>query len=230
MSILKKLFGKSSVASKAQENSYPSRMNSSDFKKIVTIKLAPYLRANGWKGSGFNFVKVGKPITKVLTIQPSSAGGKFCIEIGIYFDFIKLNKNKEPKKLKTWDLEFRTRLTPESESDYWWNFPKSELEESKVFKNIIRLFETRGQDYFNSYNDWRENFFNISPSDIEEKKVWKHIPMTKIRTALFLARMHDHFGNPEKVKPLAEYGLTQVDGKKGSGLINEFNELIEKSL
>ena len=169
MNILKKLFGNPNTESEPQESLYPSRMNSSDFKKVVTKKLAPYLRNNGWKGSGFNFVNVGEPITKVLTIQPSSAGGKFCIEIGVYFDFIKLNESKDIKKLKTWDLEFSKRLTPESDSDYWWNFPKSEIEEEKIFEHITQLFETRGQNYFNSYNNWRDIFFNTSPT-------WKELP------------------------------------------------------
>jgi len=204
-------------------------MKSTEFKKIVTKRLAPYLRDNGWKGTGFNFLKQNDTTTQVLTIQPSGAGGKFCVEIGVFFHFMADYTNKEPSKLKTWDLEFRTRLAPANESDHWWDFPKSESAEDGIFESIIDLLETTGKDYFDSYSDWKQNFKKISPEDIEDKRVWTYIPLTKIRTALFLARFHDHHENLDQIRPLAEYGLAQVDGRKGSALIAEFNKLIKKS-
>lgn len=35
----------------------PRYIKSSDFKKIVTKEIAPYLRKLGWKGSGYDYTR-----------------------------------------------------------------------------------------------------------------------------------------------------------------------------
>ena len=131
-------------------------MKSADFKKIVTKELAPFLRYNEWKGTGFDYTRHIGNIIQAFTVQPSSAGGKFCIEIGVHFDFIPLSVEKEFSKMKTWDMDITTRLTPNNESDYWWDFPKNENESNLLFNELKRLISSNGHNYFDQFNKWEE--------------------------------------------------------------------------
>lgn len=119
-------------------------MKSTEFKKLVTKELAPFLRNLNWKGSGFNYSKKVGNIIRLLTIQPSSSGGKFCIEIGIHFDFIPLEIEKDLSKIKTWDVDIRNRLTPNESGDFWWDFPTTEHSVKSLFDEINSLIQKKG--------------------------------------------------------------------------------------
>jgi hypothetical protein len=203
-------------------------MKSADFKKIVTKELAPVLRKNGWKGSGFDYTIHKDNIIKGLTIQPSGSGGKFCIEVGIHFDFIPLTVEKEFSKMKAWDMDIRSRLTPNNDYDFWWNFPKTEDQTRDLFEELVKLISSIGESYFEKFINWEDNVLKFSPEDVEEGVTKKLINITQMRTALLLARINKHLNNNEKAIEFSEYGLSKVNGNKGAGLIPHFEEIIKK--
>ncbi|MGD1841003.1 MAG: DUF4304 domain-containing protein [Thermonemataceae bacterium] len=204
-------------------------MKSADFKKIVTKEIAPFLREQGWKGTGFNYTKHIGNIIRALTIQPSSAGGKFCVEIGIHFDFIPLKGGKEFTKMKTWDMEIRTRLTPHGESDFWWDFPTNENDRAQLFDALRELITTRGEAYFKPFDQWKEIITKFSIDDIENGNTKSLFKIPPLSTALLLARINDEIGNREKAIAFSKYGLSKIQGKKGAGLIPDFKSIIEKA-
>ena len=58
--------------------------------------------------------------------------------------------------MKTWDMDITTRLTPNNESDYWWDFPKNENESNLLFNELKRLISSNGHNYFDQFNKWEE--------------------------------------------------------------------------
>ena len=204
-------------------------MKSTEFKKIVNKKLAPFLRKENWKGSGFDYRKKVGNVIRLLTIQPSSSGGKFCIEIGIHFDFISLKTEKDLSKIKTWDVDIRNRLTPNESGDYWWDFPITEQIENSLFEEIKNLIFGKAELYFESYNDWDNETSKLSIEDIEKGNSKKIFPLPPLRSALMISRINLHLGRNEKAIEFAEYGLSKITGMKGSGLIPKFDEIKEKA-
>lgn len=204
-------------------------MKSTEFKKIVTKNLTPFLREKNWKGSGFYYTKNIENIIRIITIQPSRSGGKFCIEIGIHFDFIPLILPKDFSKIKTWDVDIHDRLTPDDFGDFWWDFPSNGQIENILFEEIKGLIIRKAEPYFDKYNNWKENISELKVTDIENGKSKKMFPIQPLRTILMIARINMHLGKNERAIEFSRYGLSVITGNKGSALIPIFNDIIEKA-
>lgn len=202
-------------------------MKSAEFKKIVSKELAPFLRENKWKGSGFNYTKQIGNIIRVITIQPSSAGLKFCIELGVDFDFLTV-KNKTPN-IKTWNTEIRTRLTPNNENDFWWNFPNDENNTKALFEELKQLISTIVDFFFIQYDDWENTIPTLSVQNIENGDTQKLFKLHPLRTALLFARINSYLNNAQKAIEFSRYGISKINGIKGSSLISDFEEIINKN-
>ncbi len=205
-------------------------MKSSEFKKIVAKEFAPFLRKQGWKGSGFDFRKEDNGIINVLTIQPSRYGGEFCVEIGVYFYFLpplmKLEFQLVPNKIKTWDLEVRRRMAPNENEDYWWKFPEDEEDSKDLFEGLKKLFLEQAISYFENYQQWQGFISNVSVEDIENGATRHFFNSTALRTALFVARVKEYLGEKDEAILFSEYGLSKIEGKRGSGLREYFEKII----
>ncbi len=205
-------------------------MKSSEFKKVVTKNFAPFLRKNGWKGSGFDFRKEENDIINVLKIQPSRYGGEFCIEIGVYFSFLspllELEFKIDSKKITTWDLEIRKRLTPDGKKDFWWKFPNNEAEAESVFEEIKTLFLKNAIPYFDKYQHWKDFAYSVSIDKIENGDTKDFFTSIPLRTALFVARLKEYLGEKEDAVLFSKYGLSKIEGQRGAGLIKYFEKII----
>ncbi len=205
-------------------------MKSSEFKKIVAKEFAPFLREQGWKGSGFDFRKEDNDIINVLKIQASRDGGVFCIEIGVYFNFLPplmdLGVQINPNKITTWDLDVRCRISPNKKNDDWWKFPKSEKDSKKLFKDLKKVFLKQAVSYFEKYQDWKTFIANVSIEDIENGAADNFYNSTALRTTLFVARVKEYLGEKDDAILFSEYGLSKIEGKHGSGLKEYFEKII----
>ena len=203
-------------------------MKSTEFKKIITKEISPFLRQKKWKGSGFDYNKQTENVVKAIKFQPNRYGGEFCIELGVHFDFIPI-ADKEMKKIKTGDMEIRIRLTPNNKSDYWWNFPKNETEKVKLFTEIKELINNKGNIFFDKYIDWENTILKFTPDDIKKGNTKEYFNITSLRTTLMLAKMNIYKENWSNAVELSNFGLSEIKGRKGSSLIPEFKEIIKKA-
>ncbi|WP_167341885.1 DUF4304 domain-containing protein [Nonlabens sp. SY33080] len=203
-------------------------MKSTEFKKIVTKEIAPFLRENKWKGSGFDYNKQTENIVKAIKFQPNRYGGEFCIDLGVHFDFIPI-ANKVMNKLRAWDMEIRTRLTPNNESDYWWSFPKNETDQIRLFTEIKELINNKGNTFFDKYTNWENTILKFTSDDITSGNTKEYFNITSLRTALMLAKMNVHKENWTNAIELSNFGLSEIKGRNGSALIPEFEEIIKKA-
>ncbi len=205
-------------------------MNSADFEKLISKQLAPFLKQDDWNVNGLDFTKQVNNVVHVITIQLASSEDKFCIEMGVHFDFLPLIIEKELSKLKTWDLEIRKRLTPTGESDYWWYFPKNEQEEKVLIEEISQLIKFKAGQYFNRYEDWTKTVSELKTEDIGTEKVQDLFPMLQTKASLMLARMNLHLKQHKRAVEFAKFGLMKIKETKNSPrLRHEFEEIIEKA-
>ena len=101
MNLLKKIFTEDS-----KEKSDILALNSAEFKKLVSKHFAPFLRENGWKGTGFIYRRFkSNNIIEVLEFSPDKYGGKFGIALGVHFDFIELPLLKDFTKIRIMHLD-----------------------------------------------------------------------------------------------------------------------------
>jgi len=95
------------------------------FYEILKNEFSPKLREVGYQGSGQNFRRVSNETINVVNIQISKYGGSCAVNLGLHFAFLPLNWSAElpvGKKIKEVDCEFRMRLSPKVNHDYWWEY------------------------------------------------------------------------------------------------------------
>ena len=95
-----------------------------EFLAATRDMFAPALRADGFRGSGTNFRRVLGDVAHAIVIQGARGGGSACVELGIHFMFLPdaLERLPDPKRITTYDCEFRWRLAPEGRHDFWWSY------------------------------------------------------------------------------------------------------------
>ncbi|MFK7947109.1 MAG: DUF4304 domain-containing protein [Saprospiraceae bacterium] len=109
-------------------------------QKIKT-NIAPKLREQNWKGTGFHFRRVNDNQTiDLLMVQMNRDSRSFCIEIGVYFTFIESLFVTDLKKVKAYDTDIRKRLTPNDEDDYWWDIINNRLDKAFLLDTRTALF------------------------------------------------------------------------------------------
>jgi|GEM_PF-3436822 len=213
-------------------------ISSAEFRKMIAKHFSPKLRELGWKGSGFDFRKaVGEQYIHLLTIQPSRYGGKVWVELGIHLKLFDgtFGREYDLKKIKTWDVEMRTRLTPKNnkEIDYAWSLEDSEIKNRMVIQSIWNAFQENGPAFFDHFQDFPGPFAGIEPQDLLKENRDKYfnvkgLPLpADIRGAWIMAQISLTLKEPERVIAFAELGLNLITGPRGSGMIPDFEKMIE---
>jgi Domain of unknown function (DUF4304) len=99
-------------------------ISASDFKKHISKTLSEKLKQIGFKGSGFYYLMDSEFFVFTIGIQASQYGGQCCVEFGIQPKSVDTNgfEKLDFKKLKYYNCELRTRLSPKGQGDYWWKY------------------------------------------------------------------------------------------------------------
>lgn len=203
-------------------------VTTSVIKKSITTNLAPELRKEGWKGSGFKFYRLrDNHIIELISFYGDRSGRKMYVEIGIHIDFIPLSVPCELTKMQTSRVDIRRRLTPNTDEIDWY-FPHSENGLIQLNSDLHKAYATKGKQFFSLFNNWEDTFFEMTPIDIENYNGPIPFP-TKGRTARILALAFNHMGNAEKAKEFAQYGLSTIIGPNGSALRPEFEAILNKT-
>jgi hypothetical protein len=184
------------------------------FLAQVKEVLVPVLKADGFTGSGVTYRRVVGDVFHVLTLQGAVSGGKCCVCLGIHLSFLPGQGSltaPDPKTVEEPDCEFRTRLTPVGQSDYWWPYGVSEQEAKESAESICRLYQEIGAPYFQRFSTFPEDFTHVTPTMLT---AGGELPFpsggTFVRLALALARIAQRVGRAEDARQFAEVGLARV--------------------
>lgn len=193
-------------------------ISAADFKKHISKTLSEQLKGFGFKGSGFNYLMDSDYFVFTIGIQASQYGGQCCAEFGIQPKSVDTNgfEKLDFKKLKYYNCEFRTRLSPKEQGDYWWKYSDLEQKNIQIALEIAKVVKTQVIpviDYFKSDKNILEK---IEVSDLEnmylklpKKLGGMSFGTTDIRMAWTLVRALEETNLP-KAKEFAEYALSKL--------------------
>ena len=124
-----------------------------ELKRVV----APELRRLGFKGTYPNFYRDRAGHLDLVTIQFSSAGGKFVVELS-YADRSRKNvyakREAPPAKLRVSQTTNRFRLgTLAPHDDHWFLYPGAEANLSALCTKVNELLNTQGADWWLAQSD-----------------------------------------------------------------------------
>lgn len=205
-------------------------IKSSEFKKSITKYLTPKLRELGFTGGGFNFRKTAGNYLHTLQFFGSKYGGEGYVEMGVHLDFLpdSIHQPLNPKKITTLDCFTRHSLLLEN-GKQMVDYGSDESETKESIELIYKMIVEEAIPYFELFNNFPSPFDEISVRDLQTKNSEfdkYRLSLDSMKTSLHLARIKRWMGLQEEAVKISEYGKTQVQGMRGSGLLVYFDKII----
>jgi hypothetical protein len=212
-------------------------ITSAEFKKHISKTFGEEMRKLGFKGSGFSFSLNSSDYFFAVGIQASQYGNQCCAEFGFQPKSVDTNgfENLDFKKLKYYDCEFRTRITPNSESDKWWKYSLQEKENEKIAYEIIEIIKqkyipiiqtlTENPDYLEIINleDLENVYLKVKP-----KLFGMDLTTTDVKLAWTLMMAFEK-KDLRKAKEFAKFGLSKLEVDNKFFGRNDFERVVNSA-
>lgn len=178
----------------------------------IRVHLVPYLRADGFAGSGSRYRRVVDDWVQVVSVQGARGGGSFAINLAVQPLAVPdvLGNPPDQKKITEGLCEFRRRLSTTS-SDQWWKHDGTEgsmnaaaLAAALVYVNVGRPLLKRVSGPNSPLNAVTAEEFDRGTFD------FSGFGSTKVRMALTLARFRRSQGLANDSAAFARVGLTHI--------------------
>jgi hypothetical protein len=212
-------------------------ISAADFKKQISKPLSGQMRELGFKGSGFNYLMDTDKFVFTIGIQASQYGGQCCMEFGIQPKAVDTNgfQKIDFKKLKYYNCEFRARLSPKGQGDYWWKYSDNESENIQVVQIMLTTIKTQVIPIINKFKS-TDNFLDaIQAYDLANmytsmQRLFNGLAFgtTDIRMAWVLAKTFEKDNLP-KAKEFAKYGLSKLGNSNKFFAIDELNDIATRN-
>jgi len=174
--------------------------------------LVPYVRQDGFTGSGRTFRRVINGWIQVVNVQGSRYGGQFAINLGLQPLAIPdvLGNTSDPKKITEPLCEFRRRLS-ESGGDQWWKHDASAPSMEAAVSAAAEVYARIGRPLLNEMSSTESPLNTVSAEDFERSQFdFRGFKSTNVRMALALARLRQAQGKLSESRSFAKYGLAHV--------------------
>ena len=166
--------------------------------KEVLKRVAPSLRALGFRGSGQNYRKEEGDFIFIINFQGSRWGDNFYVNLGAQPIFIPAEGDADLGKLKEYECVLRQRVGKE------WPWQMSD----HLFASLEAEIATAQTVFFGNAQTLRNAIATDSPDELLRKF---SSGTTKARAALNLARAAAHLGHLETARSLVDRGLELAD-------------------
>jgi hypothetical protein len=160
----------------------------------ILKKLAPALRAAGFRGSGQNWRKTDGDFRLIINFQGSPTGDKFYVNLGAQPIFIPPECDADLSKLKEYECILRTRVGRERPWDL------SEVDAAALEAEILAAQKS----FFGHASTLRAA---LAKDDIEVLIEKFSAGTTRARATLYLARAAAALGHRARALELVERGL-----------------------
>ena len=144
------------------------------FLEVIKREFGPYLRTQGFKGSGQNFYRIREDLVHVINLRASKYGDGFAVNLGIHPTGMQIEGSSvipEPKRLKEYECLIRTRLSKSEEYDRWWKHRGFLRSPEKSARALISFYENYGNCYFDTFPDARALLASFSFEDPNKERL-----------------------------------------------------------
>ncbi|SEF26482.1 DUF4304 domain-containing protein [Variovorax sp. NFACC27] len=180
--------------------------------KEVLKKVAPSLRALGFRGSGQNYRKQEGDFVFVVNFQGSRWGEDFYVNLGAHPVFIPAEGGADLSRLKEYDCMLRRRV-----GDAW---PRQMPDE--LFVQLEAAILGAQAEFFGAAQTLRGALATDGPDKLLGKF---SVGTTKARATLHLARAAVKLGHIELARALVGCGL-ELAGDRGTMLTAELGRVL----
>jgi hypothetical protein len=180
------------------------------FLSLLSKRLYPVLRAEGFKGSGTTLRRINGPVIHVFNVQGSSSGNTFYLNLGAHLSFLTPEgvNGVQPEKMMESGCVFRERMHPPPGPRFGWAYCDTMEQAIENVEFILSEWPSQGQAFFEQYKSFPESFAALisqtMPSSIHPGR------------CLHFARIAAELGRVDAAADFARSGLARV-GEGASG-------------
>ena len=194
--------------------SFGSHMSNPGPRLETSIRsyLGPYLREDGFTGSGRTFHRLTNGLIQVVNVQGSRYGGQFAINLAVQPSTIPdvLGNTPDLKKITESHCEFRRRLA-ESGADQWWVHDMSQASMDAAVATAAEVYIRIGRPVLDAVSSPTSPLLTVSPQDFANDDFnFYGFGSTKVRMALALARLRKIEGRLAESRAFAAHGLANI--------------------
>ena len=184
--------------------------------KEVLKRVAPSLRALGFRGSGQNYRKREGDFIFVINFQGSQSGDNFYVNLGAQPVFIPAEGDADLAKLKEYQCVLRRRVGQD------WAWQMSDQRVASLEAEIVTVQAA----FFANAQTLRTALASDSPDELLRKF---SSGTTEARAALHLARAATHLGHLETARRLVDRGF-ELAGDRATILRAELRRVLPEPL
>lgn len=179
-------------------------MTRTAFLKLLSQKLYPVLKAEGFAGSGQTLRRIDGPMIHVFNVQGASGGKKCYLNLGAHLDFLPTEGGGSvaPGDVEESHCVFRDRLEPPPGHATDWACGETKEEAEANAELIVREWAGPGRAFFARYGSYPQSFEQLvretDPNQIHA------------RNAMHLARIALHLGDRERAQAFVDAGLARA--------------------
>jgi hypothetical protein len=187
-----------------------------DVVKEILKRVAPILRALGFRGSGQNYRKTEGDFVFVVNFQGSRWGDNFYVNLGAQPAFIPAEGDADLDKLKEYECILRRRVGKE------WPWELSD----RLFASLHEELSSAQAEFFGRAQTLRSALAIDSPDELLRKF---SAGTTEARATLHLARAATKLGHIETARKLVDRGL-ELAGDGATILRAELQRVLEQTV
>lgn len=180
------------------------------FLSLLSKRLYPVLRAEGFKDSGTTLHRVNGPVIHVFNFQGSSSGNTFYLNLGAHLSFLapEGESGVQPEKMMESGCVFRERMHPPTGPQFGWAYCDTMEQALENIEFIVSEWPSQGQAFFEQYRSFPESFAALisqtMPSSIHPAR------------CRYFARIAAELGRIDAATDFARSGLLRI-GERASG-------------
>ena len=173
------------------------------FRRELSRRILPVLRADGFHGSGTTFRRIEGPVIHVFNIQGSTAGGRCYLNLGAHLDFLPSEGGGEvlPDKIEECQCAFRDRIDPPAGA-YGWDYLDQPETIAERIQLVLEEWRLQGGTFFDRYRSFPKSFESLL-AKTDPQKVHPAEGRTFVRIALRL-------GDRKRARDFAQTALTKA--------------------
>jgi hypothetical protein len=185
---------------------------SARLESSIREHLAPYLREDGFAGSGRTFRRTVGEFIQVINVQGSQHGGQFAINLGLQPRSIPdvQGDDPDPSKITEELCEFRRRLH-EGTGDKWWKHEATKESMDAAVQLAAALYVSVGRDLLLRVAAPESPLLHVTAQQLDADQFdFLGFGSTKVRMALALGRLRRMQGEMSSAREFAIVGLKNI--------------------
>jgi Domain of unknown function (DUF4304) len=191
------------------------------FSSLLSKRLYPHLRAQGYRGSGTTLRRIEEPVVQVFNVQASSGGDRCYFNLGVHLTFLPAEGGQlvAPGELKESHCAFRSRIDPPAGQQFGWSYGSNAKEAEANVERALVEWERQARPFFEEHS---------YPTGLTH--LLANLPLAEFSSShlLTFARVALHLNQRERAMSLAESALERAN-PLASGLRHSINAFLSQS-